>query len=66
MNIGNMFGSVWGVRQFARTYNPITFTGLAADNTPYFSFDTNLKDTYIDDFSVNSKWQMQFGIRYIF
>ncbi len=66
MNLGNMFGSVWGVRQFASTYNPITFTGLDAYNQPYFNFDTNLKETYIDDFSVNSKWQMQVGIRYIF
>jgi hypothetical protein len=66
MNFGNLFGSVWGVRQFARTYNPITFTGLDANNVPYFNFDTNLRETYIDDFSVASKWQMQFGIRYIF
>ncbi len=66
MNIGNLFGSVWGVRQYARTYNPISVSGIDASNVPYFNFDTNLKDTFIDDFSVNSKWQMQFGIRYIF
>lgn len=66
MNIGNMFGSVWGVRQYARTYNPISVSGIDANNVPYFNFDTNLKETYIDDFSVNSKWQMQVGIRYIF
>ncbi|MCD6090401.1 MAG: TonB-dependent receptor [Bacteroidales bacterium] len=66
MNFGNMFGSVWGVRQFARTYTPLTVNGLDANRVPYFNFDTNLKKSYIDDFSVNSKWQMQFGIRYIF
>ncbi len=66
MNIGNMFSSVYGVRQFARTTTPISVNGLDANNVPYFNFDTNLKETYIDDFSVNSKWQMQFGIRYIF
>lgn len=66
MNLGNMFSSVWGVRQYARTYNPISVNGLDANNVPYFNFDTNLKETYIDDFSVNSKWQMQVGIRYIF
>lgn len=66
MNIGNMFGSVWGVRQYARTYTPISVNGLDANNVPYFNFDTNLKETFIDDYSVNSKWQMQFGVRYIF
>ncbi|HAG16540.1 MAG TPA: TonB-dependent receptor [Bacteroidales bacterium] len=66
MNIGNLINSNWGVRQYARTFNPVTFTGLDANNVPYFQFDTNLKESYIDNFSVDSKWQMQFGIRYIF
>jgi hypothetical protein len=29
-------------------------------------FNKNLKDSYVDDFLVNSKWQMQIGLRYIF
>jgi hypothetical protein len=66
MNIGNMITSAWGVRQFARTYNPITVNGVANTNIPYYNFDTNLIESYVDDFSVASKWQMQFGIRYIF
>lgn len=66
MNLGNMINSDWGVREYATTYNPITVTGVDANNVPYFQFDTNLTDSYIDAFSVASKWQMQFGIRYIF
>jgi len=66
MNLGNMISSDWGVRQYASTYNPIAVTGVDANNVPYFNFDTNLTDSYIDAFSVASKWQMQFGIRYIF
>jgi hypothetical protein len=66
MNIGNMINSNWGVRQYASTYNPISVSGVDANNVPYFHFNTDLKDSFIDAFSVASKWQMQFGIRYIF
>lgn len=65
MNMGNLLNSNWGVRQFARTYNPIKVNGLDSENTPYYQFDTNLKNSYVDDFSTRSKWQMQLGIRYI-
>ncbi|MEA2043669.1 MAG: TonB-dependent receptor [Bacteroidota bacterium] len=66
INFGNMINSSWGVRQFASTTNPITVNGLDSNNEPYFSFDTNLEESYIDDTSVRSKWQIQFGVRYIF
>ncbi len=66
MNIGNMLNSNWGIRQIPTTTNPITVNGLDANNVPYFSFNTNLKETYIDDVSIISKWQLQIGIRWIF
>lgn len=66
MNIGNLLNSKWGVRQLATTWNPITVNGLDSNNVPYFSFDTNLKKTYIDDVSLASKWQMQLGLKYYF
>jgi len=66
LNIGNMLNSSWGVRKLPTTVNPITATGVDNNNVPYFSFNTNLKDSYIDDVSFLSKWQMQIGIRYIF
>ncbi len=66
MNLGNLFNSDWGVRQLARTYNPIKVSGLDNNNVPYYQFDTNLKSSFVDDFSTRSKWQMQFGVRYIF
>ncbi|NOR88075.1 MAG: TonB-dependent receptor, partial [Bacteroidales bacterium] len=66
MNIGNMVNSNWGVRQFATTYNPITVTGVDNNNVPYMHFDTNLQDSFVDDFSTRSKWQLQIGVRYIF
>ena len=66
LNLGNMLNSSWGVRKLPTTINPIRATGVDNNNIPYFSFDTNLKNTYIDDVSFLSKWQMQIGIRYIF
>ncbi len=66
LNLGNMISSNWGVRQFATTTNPITVNGVDSNGTPWLQFDPNLKDSYIDDVSVNSKWQLQIGIRYIF
>jgi len=66
MNIGNMVNSNWGVRQFATTYNPISVTGVDKNNVPYMHFDKNLTDSFVDDFSTRSKWQLQIGVRYIF
>ncbi len=65
MNLGNLLNSNWGVRQLARTTNPVKVNGLDTNNVPYYQFDTNLKSSYVDDFSTRSKWQMQIGVRYI-
>lgn len=66
INFGNMLNSNWGVYKLPRTNTPITVQGIDNSGVPYFSFDTNLKESYIQDVSINSKWQMQIGIRYIF
>jgi hypothetical protein len=66
MNMGNMFSSNWGVRQMPTTTNPITVNGLDNNNVPYFSFNPDLKETFIDDVSIISKWQLQIGVRWIF
>lgn len=66
MNFGNMISSSWGVRQFAATHTPLAVNGVDANSVPYFKFNTNLKNSYIDNVSLASKWQVQIGIRYIF
>jgi hypothetical protein len=66
MNIGNLFSSDWGVRKFARTFNPISVNGVDSSGTPWLGFDPGLTESYVNDVSVNSKWQMQLGVRYIF
>ncbi|GAA4835698.1 TonB-dependent receptor plug domain-containing protein [Algivirga pacifica] len=67
LNVGNMLNSDWGVRQLPTTVSPINFEGYQ-DGTyiPTFSFDTNLTESFSNDVSVMSKWQMQVGARWIF
>ncbi|MEL7117902.1 MAG: carboxypeptidase regulatory-like domain-containing protein [Bacteroidota bacterium] len=65
LNLGNLINSNWGVRQFPTNTQPI---GVSLDENfnPTYSFDTTLQSTFIDDFSLLSRWQVQFGLRYIF
>ena len=65
LNLGNFLNSSWGVRQFPTTTQPI---GVTVDNAgnPTYAFDPNLTSTFSDDFSLLSRWQMQFGLRYKF
>lgn len=66
LNLGNMINSNWGIRRFAISATPISVQGVDKNGVPYFKFDTNLKNSYVDDVSLRSKWQMQLGLRYIF
>ena len=66
LNFGNLMNSAWGVRQLATTWNPVSVNGVDANGVPYFSFNTNLTESYFDDTSIASKWQMQFGVHYLF
>jgi hypothetical protein len=65
LNIGNLISSSWGVRQFPSNTQPI---GVAVDpaGNPTYSFDPSLKNTFTNDFSLVSRWQVQFGLRYSF
>ncbi len=65
LNIGNLISSSWGVRQLPSNTQPIGVTVDAAGN-PTYSFDPALKNTFTNDFSLASRWQVQFGLRYIF
>jgi len=64
LNAGNLISSEWGVRQFPTNTQPI---GVTVEGTePTYSFDTDLENTFTDDFSLLSRWQLQFGLRYSF
>jgi len=74
INVGNFLNRNWGLVKLQNTSSPLTFEGLAADGkTPLFSFPyadaTNfvpLVNSYSNNTSIISRWQMQFGIKYLF
>ena len=65
LNVGNLLNSSWGVRQFPTTTQPIGVQ-IQDDGTPLYSFDTTLTESFTNEFSLLSRWQMQLGLRYRF
>lgn len=67
VNLGNLISSHWGVRKYASTasyFQPITVN--YNNNSPVYVFDPAQKTTFINSPELPSRWQMQFGLRYIF
>lgn len=72
-NFTNLLNKDWGRRRNMSTdqWRIINFEGFEADGvTPQFTFtetDSEKEQANIDDTGIySSRWQMQFGIRYIF
>ena len=66
LNFGNMLNSDWGVVQQPNSIQPIGVSVDPVTKIPTYSFDGQLQKTFGYDTSLNSRWQMQFGLRYIF
>jgi hypothetical protein len=69
INLGNFISSKWGVRQYATTsgyFQPISVALSGIGNTPVYRFDPSLIGTFLSNPDLQSRWQMQFGLRYIF
>jgi hypothetical protein len=68
-NFGNMLNSKWGVRKVATNsgfFQPISIGNFDAAGRPVFNFDPSLRSTFNASPDLISRWQMQFGLRYIF
>ena len=65
LNFGNLLSSDWGLIQQPNNVQPI---GVSVDGTgtPTYTFNENQTETFGYDSSLASRWQMQFGLRYIF
>ncbi|MFV8362896.1 TonB-dependent receptor [Flavobacterium sp. ZT3P35] len=66
LNVGNLLNSDWGLVQVPTSIQPI---GVSVDqNTkePTYTFNGTQTKTFNYDASLLSRWQAQFGIRYIF
>jgi hypothetical protein len=68
LNVANLLNSSWGVRKVAdsRATSPLQVVGQDASKNPILNFDTSLKETFVDDPGLFSRWQMQLGLRYMF
>jgi hypothetical protein len=74
VNAGNFFNKYWGTYKTPNLTNFLKYEGLSADGkTPSFSMPyldaTNqvpLVNSFKDNTNIISRWQMQFGIRYLF
>lgn len=67
INLGNLINSKWGVVEYATTsgfYQPLSV--LYNNNSPTYQFDPSLKQTFTKSPDLQSRWQMQLGLRYIF
>lgn len=64
LNVGNLINSDWGLVQQPTSVQPL---GVSVDGNgvPTYTF-TGVEKTFSYDTSLNSRWQAQFGVRYIF
>jgi hypothetical protein len=67
LNVGNMLNSSWGVREIATTTGLAQPVAVSAPGgVPTYTFDTDQTASIFNDFSLNSRWQAQVGLRFNF
>ncbi|WP_299432496.1 TonB-dependent receptor [uncultured Maribacter sp.] len=66
LNFGNLLNSNWGLIQQANNLNPLSVSVDVNTNVPTYTFNPELTETFGYDASLDSRWQGQFGVRYIF
>ncbi|OUS02733.1 TonB-dependent receptor [Flavobacteriales bacterium 33_180_T64] len=66
LNVGNLLNSDWGLTQQPSNVQPIGVSVDAITSTPTYTFNENLNETFVYNTSLLSRWQAQFGVRYIF
>ncbi len=66
LNFGNLINSNWGVVEIP-TFSQLLGVSLdETTNTPTFTFDPNLTETFTSNTGEVSRWRAQVGVRYIF
>jgi hypothetical protein len=70
LNFANLLSSSWGVRSVASAAatSPLEFKNKfdVATGMPVFNFKGTATKTYVDDFGLSSRWQIQIGLKYLF
>jgi hypothetical protein len=67
LNFANLLSSDWGVRKVASpaATSPLRLVEFNAQGVPVFDF-TGPTETFVDDPSLLSRWQLQVGLKYFF
>ncbi len=65
INLPNLMDENWGHIKLPTSKQPIGVY-LDANGEPVYSFDPALKETFTNDYSLDSRWQIQLGLRYRF
>ena len=65
LNFGNLLNSNWGVVK-EPTFNQLLGVSVDENNVPTYNFNENLTKTFTAATDIRSRWQAQFGVRYIF
>ncbi len=67
LNLASLLGTDIGVRKIPNpaALSPLSLTRFDTDGEPVFNF-TGPDETFIDDPSINSRWQVQLGLKYFF
>jgi hypothetical protein len=66
LNVGNLLNSDWGLVQVPTSIQPIGVSVDQNTKSPTYTFNGTQTKTFNYDASLLSRWQAQFGIRYIF
>ncbi len=66
LNVGNLINSDWGIIQQPNSVQPLGVVVDPSTSIPTFTFNPDLQETFNYDTSLASRWQAQFGVRYIF
>ena len=66
LNVGNLINSDWGLVQQPNNVQPIGVTVDPDTSVPTYTFNPDQTETFGYDSSLLSRWQAQFGLRYIF
>ncbi len=66
LNFGNLINSNWGVIQQPNNQNPLQVSVDPVTNIPTYTFNPELTKTFGSLSGLESRWQAQVGLRYIF
>ena len=64
LNFGNLISSDWGIIEQPNNISPLAVNTSGSE--PEFTFNPSQEKTFGYDSSLASRWQVQFGLRYIF